>query len=163
VAQEEPGELEAREVAVVLGPPGQAGQPGQPGPGGPQGQPGPAGPQGSAGIQGETGETGKQGIQGLPGLITGVNELVAEAQALRGEVHRRTIEFWLTLLAIILIGGIIVTWNRFDIDRSQQQWCGTLAVLTDPTAAQPTTERGKESLRELTRLHDEFGCSREGR
>lgn len=93
-------------------------------------------------------------------LATVVEGLGAEV----GKANRiaKSNRSWIRLILVTFIVGALafigaVGWNRHDIDRSNRQWCGTLNILTDPQPA-PTTDRGRDSLRELTRLRDSFGC-----
>lgn len=96
--------------------------------------------------------------------VHGLREEVAEQNEIAYAAQRtaNSSRAWLkAVVAAFLIGALAfagaVGWNRHDIDRSNRQWCGALNILTDPKPA-PTTDRGRDSLRELTRLRDSFGC-----
>lgn len=100
----------------------------------------------------------------MPELTAAVRDLEASIQGLRDEVHGERLErrkdrrwLWATIAVIILVGATTMLWNRYSINESQRQWCGVLSVLTDPNPP-PTTARGRDSLRELIRLRDSFGC-----
>lgn len=90
-------------------------------------------------------------------LAERVADLTAVAHLVDRRLRRRTWWFAGILAAIIAVGGTTVIWNRVDIQRSNKQWCGMLSILTQPNPP-PTSDRGRDSLRELVRLRDSFGC-----
>lgn len=113
-------------------------------------------------------QTDPTGIADGDDLTRAVRRLADHVKGLRGEVvherqerHRDRRKDWLAVLlviaAVVVGAGIAIAWNRHDIARSERQWCGTLTILTQPTPA-PTSDRGRDSLRELIRLRDSFGC-----
>jgi hypothetical protein len=96
--------------------------------------------------------------------VHGLRDEVAEQNqiALSAQRSAKSSRVWVQVVAAAFLVGVLafaaaVIWNRHDISRSNRQWCGTLNILTDPHPT-PTTDRGRDSLRELTQLRDSFGC-----
>lgn len=133
-------------------------------------------PAGPAGQQGPPGSQGLQEDLGIPapvgaGLSGSVDNLTTEVRALRGEVSEynetavsaRRIALWVavSLLVSILLGVGAIGGAYVLIDRNNHRWCGTLNILTDPTAPPPTTARGRDQLKQLEQLRVAFNCRRD--
>lgn len=89
-----------------------------------------------------------------------VDELTAEVHGLRTEMARRTRWVWGTIGLVVMVGVLALGGAYYLIHENNSKWCGTLNILTDPTAPTPTTARGRDQLGQLEELRVAFSCQR---
>jgi hypothetical protein len=89
-----------------------------------------------------------------------VEELTDEVRGLRFQMARRTRWVWGTIVVVVLVATLALGGAYYLIDRNNAKWCGTLNILTDPSAPKPTTARGRDQLGQLESLRAAFNCDR---
>lgn len=89
-----------------------------------------------------------------------VERLIGEIRLLREAMSRRTRWVWGTIAAIVLTVTVALGGAYYLIHQNNQKWCGTLNILTDPSAPPPATSRGRDQLAQLESLRTAFDCQR---
>ena len=90
-----------------------------------------------------------------------VDHLADVVGDLTAAISRRTKWVWGTIATVVLVAALSIGGAYYLIDRNNQKWCGTLNILTDPSAPAPTTARGRDQLAQLEALRVAFSCHRD--